>query len=84
MITLTVKIKVTLIYTVRDDTKKIEQLVLEIKVISLGMGGYIKGLYPAKCIPLTARLANDPSGTREQNGFGWGKCFKLYMFDKTH
>jgi len=28
---------------------------------------------PAKQEPLTTHLANDLSGTREQNGFGWGK-----------
>ena len=47
-------------------------------------GGFVKGLYPTKRRPLTTRLAYDLNGTQDQNGIGWGKCFKLYVFDTTH
>jgi len=33
-----------------------------------------------KQTPLTTRLANDLSGTREQNGFGWRKFVNFFQF----
>jgi len=37
-------------------------------------GGFIRGLQPREAgSPLTIRLPNDLSGTREKNEFGWAK-----------
>jgi len=67
--------------TVKDDTWKKWQLMLYIKVNFVGRGSVYKRPISPR-IPLTARLPSDPSRTREQNrGFGWGKFFKVYLFD---
>ena len=65
--TLTLTLKVTIIYAVKDDTKIQLHLMLYIEVISLWMEVGLKEAYTAvKQRPRTARLANDVNGTREQ------------------
>ena len=61
-------------YAVKDDTETKFSIELYIKVTFLGTAvGLSKAYNPTKRGPLTTRVANDLSGTRKQNGFGWGK-----------
>ena len=55
-------------HAAKDDTKTKFNIVLYINVIFLRTGvGLSEAYNPTKRGPLTARVANDLSGTREQN-----------------